>query len=311
MRNQRGIALVMALLVCALLVAAVTEFIHEVFVETSLHRSRLQGEQASLLAESGVRAAVTFIRQKTVAAGYTSLLDPWAAQPVHLEAERGSIDIVVEEESGKLPLGRLVAPNGTTLQPDVKGMAERLLEQLQLPREVVPAVADWIDADDEQRGEGGAESPYYRGLQPPHGAANAPLETVEELRLVKGMTPEAFGKLQPLVTVYGSEASEMETPKININTAPKEVLASLPGVTPELAARIMEQRKTTPFRSAGEVTRVPGMESAGIGLQTRITVKGSLFRIRSTGKSGDTPRTVEAVVRITGGSETYLYWREF
>ncbi len=55
------------------------------------------------------------------------------------------------------------------------------------PLELVHAILDWRDPDDEAR-EFGAESLYYGSLPTPHRAKNAPFETVEELLMVKGMT---------------------------------------------------------------------------------------------------------------------------
>jgi hypothetical protein len=48
---------------------------------------------------------------------------------------------------------------------------------------------DWIDPDDEPR-EMGAEMEYYGMLQPPYMPKNAPLDTVEELLLVRGVFPQ-------------------------------------------------------------------------------------------------------------------------
>jgi general secretion pathway protein K len=48
---------------------------------------------------------------------------------------------------------------------------------------------DWIDQDDDERPQG-AEEGYYRALTPPYGSRNGPMLFLEELLLVKGMTPE-------------------------------------------------------------------------------------------------------------------------
>jgi type II secretory pathway component PulK len=54
---------------------------------------------------------------------------------------------------------------------------------------VADAILDWIDEDDEAR-EYGAESAYYSTLEPPYAPKNGPLDTVEELLRVRGVTPE-------------------------------------------------------------------------------------------------------------------------
>lgn len=55
--------------------------------------------------------------------------------------------------------------------------------------EIADAILDWLDDDDSPR-EFGAEAEYYSALAPPYGPKNGPLETVEELLLVRGVTPQ-------------------------------------------------------------------------------------------------------------------------
>lgn len=55
--------------------------------------------------------------------------------------------------------------------------------------EVADAILDWLDEDDEPR-EFGAEIEHYSSLTPAYAPKNGPLETVEELLLVRGVTPE-------------------------------------------------------------------------------------------------------------------------
>src|SRR5262249_57796060 len=50
-------------------------------------------------------------------------------------------------------------------------------------------ILDWIDADSTPRSTG-AEDDYYMGLNPPYHCKNGPLDSLEELLLVKGVTPQ-------------------------------------------------------------------------------------------------------------------------
>ena len=60
--------------------------------------------------------------------------------------------------------------------------------------EVAHAILDWLDTDDTPR-EYGAEVEYYSSLMPPYAPANGPLKTLEELLLVRGVTPDLlFGR---------------------------------------------------------------------------------------------------------------------
>src|SRR5205814_6655236 len=69
--------------------------------------------------------------------------------------------------------------SGRTLLMGLPGMTE----------DVADAILDWLDPDDEPR-ELGCEVEYYSGLSPPYAPKNGPVDTVEELLLVKGVTPQ-------------------------------------------------------------------------------------------------------------------------
>ena len=96
------------------------------------------------------------------------------------------------------------------------------------------AIIDW-----RQRGEsqtsGFYSDAYYRQLQRPYFKKDAAYELLEELLLVKGVTRAKYEKLLPYLTVFGEG-------KININTAPKEVLYAL-GLDPVLVQKVLKVRQ--------------------------------------------------------------------
>lgn len=95
---------------------------------------------------------------------------------------------------------------------------------------LVDAYADWRDADDVPRPRG-AEGDWYRAhtLRPPR---NAPVMDARELALVRG-----FSVIPRLDTLVGVEPG-----RVPLAQAPAAVLASLPGMTPEAVARLLEMR---------------------------------------------------------------------
>ena len=307
MKGERGFALVITLIITALLVAVTTEFIHDVFVETSLLHGYEDAQQASLLADSGVQGGIKVLQLALSAQNYTSLLDGWAAPQV-FQDEKGSLRISISEENSKLDLNSIVFPNGT-LNEAYYGIAVRLLDRLGLPADLGDSVADWIDTDDSTR-SAGAETVFYQALPSPYAAKNAPLETYEELRMVSGFNEEILRTLHPYLTVY-PESKGAPYSKVNINTAPVELLAALDTqMTDDLAGRIVAYRKQSPLKTPSEITQISGMESVGIAVQGKISVKGSVFRIQSRAQVRDTVRIIEAVVRVVGADSTVLYWRE-
>jgi general secretion pathway protein K len=124
----------------------------------------------------------------------------------------------------------------------------------------VPSIIDWTDSDDEvtylpfiNYENLGAESAYYGKLEHPYKCRNAPLDTTEELLLVKGVTPQVYECIRDYITVYGER-------EININCAPKHVIESLSEkMDPALAQLIIDRRKIKPFESITELQNIPGM----------------------------------------------------
>ncbi|WP_224984674.1 type II secretion system minor pseudopilin GspK [Geomonas agri] len=313
MRGEKGFALVIALIVTTLLVALLAEFVNEVYVDTSHSHNFVASQQAGVLAESGIAGGIKLLQVssmlRTGGAAYSSLLEPWA-QPHSFDAENGTVSITIEEESGKLNLNTAASDNGTANANT--DLAQRLLAKLKLPIDLTDALMDWVDKNDSPL-PGGAESSYYHSLKTPYSSKNAKLDTVEELALLKGFTPEVIGKLRPHVTVYG--ASDLEpTSLINVNTASKELLASLDNkLTDDLVQRIIDFRKTRPIKGMADFNSIPGIDSVSAAFADKITFIGSVYRIRAEGRVGESVAVAEAVVRNMGGSATpvLLYWREY
>jgi len=312
-RGDRGFALVITLIVTALLVALVTEFITEVYVDTSSTKSYVNAQKAGLMAESGISGAMALLKVALAQKSYTSLHDAWA-KPLDLPEEQGNLRISIEDESARLSLNHIAGANGTFIDESdptgsYYGTALRLFRKLKLPAtDLCDAVADWIDENDIPK-PGGAESQWYTSRKPSFAAKNARLDTFEELALVKGFSGDVLEKIRPFVTVY---AENSVAAPLNINTAPKELLTSLDErISDTLAEQIIDYRKNSPFKDKSELVRVPGMDRIATGLQSRITAKSTLFRIKAEGQVNGTTRIVEAVVSFGGSIPVTLYRREY
>jgi general secretion pathway protein K len=99
---------------------------------------------------------------------------------------------------------------------------------------LVDSMRDWGDEDDNTT-LAGAESGYYKGLNPPYKPRNGKYATLSELRWIKGMTPEIYMKVQPYLTLDSSG-------QVNLNTASRAVLVAL-GIAPDICDRILAYRK--------------------------------------------------------------------
>lgn len=297
--NQSGVALIAALLVTAILLTLVTDFIYRMYISSSRAGILKDSVRAGALASDGVVLAK---------AGLEELLRRDANLVMDREglvfskpAGAGmSIEIKAVDESGRLSM-KAVYPMTGLSDPRVEKSLRKLFKDAKLEDSLVDSLSDWIDNDDVPR-PGGAESLQYRTGPKPYKPRNNNFETLDELLLVKGFKTEVFGAVSNYLTPYSVDGL------VNINTAPKEVLAALSDeMTGELADRIIKKRKEAPFRDRSDIMKVPGFERVGFSLQDRITTTSRTFRVFSRATAGETVREAEAVIQLGGG---VLYWRE-
>jgi len=113
---------------------------------------------------------------------------------------------------------------------------------------LVDALLDWRDPDSVAR-------PY--GLETPANR-NGPLADIAELRYVRGFDATLVQRLTPFLTTRG-------TGVINVNAAPREVLATLPGMTAEAMLVLLGRRASgRPVQSADELASLLSESSRGV-----------------------------------------------
>ncbi len=231
--RMEGAALVVALLAVAIVVmlaAALGSDFLLLFrrVENQLHAEQAYGYLRG--AEGVARAALLQDAQR--GGERDSLDEPWN-DGLRFATDYGWIAGSLEDMQGRFNINNLAqrgeTPSGQ-LTPAQQQLI-RLLQTLGLEQELsqeeaqalTEAITDWVDGDDEVTGFGGAETDYYADLEPTAGrAANRPIATPSELRWVRGMTPEIYRALAPLITAWPQTGGAL-----NINTAPPPVLASI------------------------------------------------------------------------------------
>jgi DNA uptake protein ComE-like DNA-binding protein len=128
----------------------------------------------------------------------------------------------------------------------------------------------------------------------------------------KAFDMEKFRQIADLVT---TAEGEVRKGVVNINTAPREVLACLPGLDDALARRIVESRqgRTTGFQTEAELLDVDGITLEVFKkVCPHITARSDVFSVRSFGVvgTGDTYCCVGAVIDRTENEAKIGYWRE-
>lgn len=247
---EQGIALLMVLWILTILTVIVFSFSYMVRTETYATMSFKGGIEKKFLAEAGLERGIMelfyrqFYRSQTIDLEGREI---WKTDdtPYQGQVGDGLYTVRITDETAKVDIN-------TVSDVVLKNLFLNLGVQAEEVDTIVDSIMDWKDPDDLHRLHG-AESDYYMSLPNPYKAKDANFETLEELLLVKGMTPEIlYGTNEKkgaidFLTLYSKQR------KININSAPKEVLTSIPGITPELADAIIERRKDAEIKNPGEI----------------------------------------------------------
>jgi general secretion pathway protein K len=246
-------------------------------MELELNSLRIDKLKCSYLAMEGINCAVSILAQDENE--FDGLNEPWNVHPsFEKELLSKGVSYTIIDEDSKVSINQ--APH------------EQLKGLLDIEDEIASSIIDWRDEDGELN-PGGAEDTYYEGLENPYQCKDNLFDFVSELLYVKGITPDIF---------YGQEESHKMGIRdavtlwtdglININTAPIEVLMSIPDMRIGLAQSIVQYRQgpdsqdgtgdDNPFEDMEELKGVPGIslgEHSQISGYLKTTSK--IFRITS------------------------------
>ncbi len=342
--NDVGLALVTVLAVVAILLAAALELARETGHLAMVSSNDADRIIAVERAMTGIHLAMALLAEDARTTDIDSIQENWAQPEVLADAvaalgiAEGSLEIGIQDELGKLPINALIKKYpGSELNPRVFEVLEAFF--LQLTKDPVPllnAIQDWLDSkdDDAVTGLSGAESDYYLSLEPPYTCNNGPFTHISELFLVKDITPALFapestddeikdGKTaDPIIpadifTVHGTDQAKSKnhpssagygsfSPKVNINTAPQRVIASLlPASQKELAQDLIAYREKKTDDGTYVNALDKGWPEQVIGMSPKekkafaavIRYDTDVFRIKSQAKKGMIKTTIYAWVR--------------
>ncbi|MDH4322166.1 MAG: general secretion pathway protein GspK, partial [Desulfobulbaceae bacterium] len=210
----------------------------------------------------------------------------------------GGCELAIQDQSGLLPVNALVGADGqyneTVRQSFVRLLVAAGGVGADDAENIVDAVKDWLDADDEVT-RFGAESATYLAMAQPYRCRNAPIASLDELLLVQGMSAEllygAEGSpgIASSLTVYGRDGV------VNINTAPTAVLMALAENMDMEMAEAMDEYRQDPANDLSSPTWYRNIRG-DVNLVGAV-VKSEYFEIVATGVEGRMRRTVRGVVR--------------
>jgi general secretion pathway protein K len=232
-RRQRGVALIIALVLVALATILATKLSFDGFLERRRTVGVLAAEQAFHFALGAEALAADVLMQDVQSsAATTTLAAPWAqvTQPLPItpdndpEAEPiGTMQGALEDMQGRFNLNTL-ARLGADGKEDPRPLEQfqRLLVSVGVEAKWAGLARDWIDQDDVVGNPDGAEDSVYTSQTPPYRTGNWPMMSPSELMNLPGFGAERYRKIAPYVTALPDAGTT-----INICTAPALVLESL------------------------------------------------------------------------------------
>lgn len=204
--------LLLSLVVIVLLTLGAVSFFERMFMEHQASQAHIRQAQTRCFAESGIE----FIRAMVVRApaalqqagglysnptlfqGKLMVDDPLAgfrgrftviAPAVSQAGNYSGIRYGIENESARLNLNTILLADNY----EENGAQKLLMSLPGMTEPIADAILDWLDADNDQRPLG-AEREYYSAQSPPYLPRNGPLGSIEELLLVRDVTPaKLFG----------------------------------------------------------------------------------------------------------------------
>ena len=291
LRAQRGIALIIVLWITTLLMLIASSFIYAMRTDVKIVTNSLARARLEAAADAGVqRGILEMMKPPQLPNRWTtdSVAQSWNYQGV-------AVDVSMTDESGKI---------------DINTASEALLRGLFIAQgmkdeeavSVLDAILDWRDPDSLKRLHGAEEAEYIAAGYS-YKPANAAFQSIEELRLVMGMTPELFDKVAPLITIYSRQ------PGINASIAARGVLRAIPGATDVLVDAYIAQREQA---RAGKlpipqfVQAVPYSSFANGIVIVRAVASGG------EGNEGSTFAREAVVMRLPTPKRpyTFLRWKE-
>ncbi len=205
--DRRGVLLLVVLVVVALLSIANLSYYEWTFAERQAANAVTRREQADAAADSAVEMLRVYLSQDAATINQDG---GWYENPARFRAmlvvdgieselrcraaviaprwgtqrpEGGRFGL--EDESGRLNLNTLLVA-----ETREEGAGKNQLLALPgMTESIADSILDWIDEDDQPRSLG-AEADYYSSLDPPYAPTNGPLATIEQLLMVKEVTPE-------------------------------------------------------------------------------------------------------------------------
>ena len=300
--RQQGVAIILVLLI----VAIATSLASYIAMQQNLWQrqvaSQFERAQARQLGLAGIDWARAVLAEDARGGNMDHDKEIWTLRLPAIPVEGGEVIGTIEDRQGLLNLNN-VATNVAQFQ--------RLLGVLGLPAVLAPALADWLDADEEPQA-GGAEDGYYLALAQPYRASNRQLVDLSELMKVKGFDRRTIDSLRAFVSALPVAQTAVNQTLVNVNFAPAEVLvAVIQGLSLSDARLLVQLRAGQPFQDIGDFKkRLLNTRTDVVDNDIRdISVKSEFFWVTGRASVGRAQVVTQALLQRASNNWPTVVWQ--
>ncbi len=263
-------------------------------------KNKIETEEIFLISDSASEAVIKLLDSDDKNIDY---IGEFWSQTLPVDIGKGKVIIEITDQERYLNPNYLI--KGKNLDQKMYNIFERLFTILEINPKILNNIIDWIDPDSFSSG-GEEEYQLFK-------AKNSKLDTLDELRLIKGIDDHIFngtiknGEFKPGLR---SVISPYSNGKVNINTASKWVLMSLDqDIDESLASNILSYRAEKPFKRVDDLINVDGMNSDILyRIKPYIDVKSQNFLANIELIIGD--RKYKLVILLNRSAKTKVIWKK-
>ena len=317
--KKRGAALIVVMWVLVIVSLIVSTFAFEMQLEARLisaQRKRFKADQLALAGVELAKAMLAF-EEDPLEGDDVVYDDPYLSEaskiadgiPIRFTEAFGAgvITLRIDYEKGRQNIHKMSAEEW-----------HELFDQAGIPNvewdSLLGCLTDWEDENDTHQLNGAEKDDWFyreRGYEP----KNAPVDTVDELLLIKGWTKEVLygtGTNENVEIPIRGIAGQLTTwgdGKINPNSASREVLNSL-NISEGIVEAILEARLGPDGEENTTDDGITQEDFADLGLGGQFTLKPEYVTILSKGSVGGVVSTISAVFKLGEKGSSPLFWLE-
>jgi Type II secretory pathway, component PulK len=291
MKQQRGMALLVVLLLLAVMVTMASSMTQRFRMEWQrTYNQQLQLQNYWYLLGSETLVAKVLVQDLKDNPEKTSLAQYWASEGQLFPVEAATLQGVVRDSQACFNLNALSSTSAGTDEETTSASAlyranvfRQLLLSLNVEdyraQQITAALQDWLDTNTIARSLG-AEDSEYEALSHPYLPANGLMLDVSELRAVRGIDAALYRRLLPYVCVIPEKTLQINVNTLRTMQAPLLAALFLNNLTVDDARNILEQRPREGWNSVAEFLELGALSNtaaAGDQVQSALTIKSFYF----------------------------------